>query len=422
MHHLESPRAVYDTDMRVSPRSAFVVAVALSCAFIALNESRVFAAGADSSTLLLLHGDGVDGAVLFPDDSRFGRTITVVGNTSTQKEESKFGFSGILFDGTNDELEIADATELTWAGNFTIDFWFWRSSGQDAAQDAFFGTSNTPASGAGYDLNINTSRNPTFVAGTDTSVTCSNTVAATTWQHLAVVRSGATTTMYVNGQNCGFDSSSTVTINPVTTEIGANGGGGDDFNGYMDEIRFSDVARWTTTFTPPTRAYAGAIEFTGPVLITGNAHVTGTISKGAGTFAIDHPLDPKAMLLYHSFVESPDVKNVYDGIVTLDERGEAEIPLPSYFIALNKDFRYLATPFDGAMPDLHLKNPVNRSFFDGDISFEIAGGTPGGRVSWQVTGVRHDAFIREHPVEIEVPKSSETIVPQGECLHQAACI
>ena len=44
--------------------------------------------------------------------------------------------------------------------------------------------------------------------------------------------------------------------------------------------------------------------------------------------------------LSHSFVESPDMKNVYDGMVTLDNKGEAEIDLPDWFGALNKDYRY----------------------------------------------------------------------------------
>jgi len=45
--------------------------------------------------------------------------------------------------------------------------------------------------------------------------------------------------------------------------------------------------------------------------------------QGGGSFKIDHPLDPANKFLYHSFVESPDMKNVYDGVVTLDAKGEA---------------------------------------------------------------------------------------------------
>jgi hypothetical protein len=166
-----------------------------------------------------------------------------------------------------------------------------------------------------------------------------------------------------------------------------------------------------------------AVTFTKNTTVTGDASVLGTLSKGSGTFMIDHPLDPKNKLLYHSFVESPDVKNVYDGIVTLDKKGEATIVLPHYFIALNKEYRYLATPLHGAMPQLHLKEPVTRSFVRGDALpfFVIGGGEPGGVVSWQVTGIRHDPLIEVFPIVPEVEKTDDTPVKKGECLFEPLC-
>ena len=71
----------------------------------------------------------------------------------------------------------------------------------------------------------------------------------------------------------------------------------------------------------------------------GNVDVTGTLTKGSGGFKIDHPLDPANKYLIHSFVESPDMKNVYDGMVILDANGEAVVALPAWFEALNGDFR-----------------------------------------------------------------------------------
>jgi hypothetical protein len=75
----------------------------------------------------------------------------------------------------------------------------------------------------------------------------------------------------------------------------------------------------------------------------GNVTVTGNLSKGGGSFKIDHPLDPANKYLYHSFVESPDMMNVYNGNVTTNQRGVAVITLPDYFEALNRDFRYQLT-------------------------------------------------------------------------------
>ena len=161
--------------------------------------------------------------------------------------------------------------------------------------------------------------------------------------------------------------------------------------------------------------FARAVTFSKSSTITGGASVFGTLSKGSGTFVIDHPLNPKNWLLYHSFVESPDVKNIYDGIATLDLNGETTVVLPDYFLALNKDFRYLATPIGASMPGLYLKSGVERRFWIFGVPvLKIAGGAPNGRVSWQVTGIRHDVFIEQNPIVVEVDKGPDQIVDKGE--------
>ncbi len=140
--------------------------------------------------------------------------------------------------------------------------------------------------------------------------------------------------------------------------------------------------------------------------------ITGNLVKGSGSFLIDHPLDPANKLLYHSFVESPDVKNIYDGVATLDKNGEAMIQLPSYFEALNKDFRYQIKPISAAMPGLYVKSEVK------DNQFTVSGGLAGAKISWQVTGIRHDPYILAHPIIPEVDKTDTTPVKKGEYLFE----
>jgi hypothetical protein len=167
----------------------------------------------------------------------------------------------------------------------------------------------------------------------------------------------------------------------------------------------------------------GKTTLTSNVTVTATTSVIGAISKGSGSFVIDHPLDPKNKLLYHSFFESPDAKNWYDGITELDKDGKATIELPSYFLALNKDFRYLGTPLGEPMPNLHLSVEVRKRFLGlwGTPMFKIAGGEPNGRVSWQVTGIRHDPYILARPIVPEVEKGPGQIVPKGECLFKPLC-
>lgn len=140
----------------------------------------------------------------------------------------------------------------------------------------------------------------------------------------------------------------------------------------------------------------------------GNAHITGTLSKGGGSFKIDHPLDPENKNLYHSFVESPDMKNIYDGVVVLDQQGEAVVELPDWFDALNRDFRYQLTAIGAPGPNLYISQEIVGT------QFAIAGGVPGMKVSWQVTGIREDAWANENRIPVEEDKPDHQ---KGKYLH-----
>ena len=132
----------------------------------------------------------------------------------------------------------------------------------------------------------------------------------------------------------------------------------------------------------------------------GDVYVHGNVTKSGGSFKIDHPLDPANKYLYHSFVESPDMKNIYDGVVTLDAGGQATVTLPQWFEALNKDFRYQLTAIGSPGPNLYIASKISGN------SFVIAGGTAGMEISWQVTGTRQDSWANAHRIPIEEEKSA----------------
>ncbi len=155
-----------------------------------------------------------------------------------------------------------------------------------------------------------------------------------------------------------------------------------------------------------SKGYAGF--FQGGVKVENNLRVDGNISKGGGSFKIDHPLDPANQYLYHSFVESPDMKNIYDGVVTLDDEGAAEVELANWFETLNSDYRYQLTPMGAAAPGLFIDQEVEGG------RFGIAGGVPGQRVSWQVTGIRQDPYAQTYRIPVEEKKST---IEQGFYLH-----
>jgi hypothetical protein len=169
---------------------------------------------------------------------------------------------------------------------------------------------------------------------------------------------------------------------------------------YYDDD--NDVMRWQQDFGVNEML----LEFG-----SGNLTVTGAITAGVKDFKIDHPLDPTNKYLYHSSVESSEMMNIYTGNALLDNSGEAVVSLPKWFEALNADFRYQLTAVGAAAPNLHVAQEI------ANHRFSIAGGAPGMKVSWQVTGVRHDAYAKAHPLAVEVRKSEKE---RGHYLHPDA--
>jgi hypothetical protein len=156
------------------------------------------------------------------------------------------------------------------------------------------------------------------------------------------------------------------------------------------------------TVLTETLGSSGQTSFYTDNLIASNLTVSGTKH-----FRIDDPLDPANKYLYHTSVESPDMMNLYNGTVILDEGGEATVKLPDWFEALNRDFRYQLTCIGGFAP-VYIAQEI------GNNTFRIAGGAPGLKVSWQVTGVRHDAYAEAHPSPVEVEKP---LAERGHYLH-----
>ncbi len=150
---------------------------------------------------------------------------------------------------------------------------------------------------------------------------------------------------------------------------------------------------------------------TGPAAsFLGSVDVTGNLSKGGGSFKIDHPLDPENKYLYHSFVESPDMKNIYDGNVTTDANGEAVVEMPDYFEALNRDFRYQLTVI-GSFAQAMVAEKIKGN------QFRIKTNAPNTEVSWQVTGIRQDAYANKNRIPVEVNKTESE---RGFYLHPKA--
>jgi hypothetical protein len=156
-----------------------------------------------------------------------------------------------------------------------------------------------------------------------------------------------------------------------------------------------------------------SVTASGSLSVGGDLTVGGMITKGGGSFVIDHPLDPENRILVHSFVESPEMVNVYKGRARLT-RGEATVHLPSYFEALNgPDGREVFLTGIGDYSPLFVEGEIHENQF-------VVKTKPSGRqdqeFSWMVMAVRGDPFARSHPIVVEQEKGVGNRFERGRLL------
>ena len=142
----------------------------------------------------------------------------------------------------------------------------------------------------------------------------------------------------------------------------------------------------------------------------GDLEATGTVYGAAKLFKIDHPLDPTNKYLSHVCIESPEMMTIYNGNVTTNANGDATVELPDYFSALNKDVKYQLTVI-GTFAQAIVANEISGN------SFTIKTDKPNVKVSWQVTGVRQDAWANANRVQVETEKKGRE---KGKYLHPEA--
>jgi hypothetical protein len=274
--------------------------------------------------------------------------------------------------------------------------------------------STSSSSSAAVVGNDNTSGGSAAVAGTSTNGTgvvatgITGLLGTGAGEDGVGVSASGNLGVYANGIAAGVygvSTTSTGVIGTSTNYIGVYGSGGSTGVTGVSSSGPGVVAQSATAWA--VDAY-GTSTATGVLAgsasgwaawFNGNVDVDGNLSKAGGSFKIDHPLDPANKYLYHSFVESPDMMNIYNGNVITDAQGDAVVPLPDWFETLNRDFRYQLTVI-GQFAQAIVAGEI------ADGRFSIKTDKPNVKVSWQVTGIRQDAWANAHriPVEQQKPK------------------
>jgi hypothetical protein len=250
----------------------------------------------------------------FIDNSASPLTITVNGTPSVQRfnpfgastaySTSVIGGSG-YFDGTGDFLQSGNEASLEiGTGNFTIEMWAYRLSGTN---NGLFQLSTTAG---GFKANDANNLALAFASGgltyyaNNNSYAPSVTVNSNDWNHLALVRSGTTTTLYFNGVSV---SSITDSTNYTGTYLVVGGYYSTTYvwNGYISNFRIvKGTAVYTSAFTPPTAPvtaitntqlllnYTNGAIFDNAMMndleTVGNAQISTSVVKyGTGSIALD---------------------------------------------------------------------------------------------------------------------------------------
>jgi hypothetical protein len=213
----------------------------------------------DSETHMLFHLDGTDvvGSQIFDDNGykRELKQITAQGNAQISTAQSKFGGSSALFDGTGDYLIVNNVSNnMAWGtGDFTIEMWFYlaNTTGNKVLWD------QRPVGLQGAYSMIYVEANAVRYYVSSAARITSSSVSSSTWYHLVVSRSGNQTKMFLNGTQAGSTwTDSTNYLSATNAWIGlSQSGSTNPMNGYIDEVRLSNTARYTANFTAPTSAF-----------------------------------------------------------------------------------------------------------------------------------------------------------------------
>jgi hypothetical protein len=165
-------------------------------------------------------------------------------------------------------ISLPDAPDLDLKGDFTVDFWF--CYGVTTNVGDIIGKRNNSTAQAPF-LFLQNASSLTFYASSNGSswdiangVTAAGPgIAAGTWYHFACVKQGNTYKFYINGGLQAATVTSALVPWKTTMPMQIGGVGGAFYNGYLDEVRVSKIARWTAAFTPPNQPYYARLDVGG---------------------------------------------------------------------------------------------------------------------------------------------------------------
>jgi len=232
------------------------------------NDTVVYDSGSGSNNgvvkddaELIVNFNGADAATTYTAES--GQTVTFGGTAQLDTAQKKYGLSSLLLDGNSDYVTVPDSNDWNFGtGDFTIDM-FVRFASLDGTQiiySQYVDDNNRIELDhyAGDKMSFNVTNSSTVKAAYNTPSAIGLTI--NTWYHVAVVRSGTSLKLYIDGTEITLTETTAISTNSLDDVGSALGigarpggvGGGRYFNGWMDSVRVTKgTALWTSAFTPP---------------------------------------------------------------------------------------------------------------------------------------------------------------------------
>ena len=216
----------------------------------------------DAATKLLLHMESLVDSAAGP-TLKTPHVISANGGATLVSTQAKFGANSLQLTGaTNNRLSAADpGWDLNpYLSDFTIDFWYYRTGTAPGYLAAKTDAQTFPGwvvydGGSGAIQLFSSSNNSSWNVA---SALTMGTAPLNIWTHLAAVRKGGTFYTFNNGALVTTLGGVGVALfpNSLPVSVGNLSGAAAGPTGFIDEVRFSDVARWTASFALATAPYA----------------------------------------------------------------------------------------------------------------------------------------------------------------------
>ena len=215
----------------------------------------VFSSGSGAFT-----GGGIDTYTML--DLHFDvpwHPVAAFGNAKLSTAQAKFGSSSAVFDAAS-RIQTADAPDFDFSGAWTVDLWV-NNRNSAAASTIITKRADTGHTGPFMIYNFGNGWIYLYMSSAGTWDIANGLIFAESpsnsgWFHLAVVRRpDGSVHCYRNGvERNSLTPTATPWDNTAPIVIGGDTNGA-AYDGWIDEVRLSNTARWTADFTPPTAPY-----------------------------------------------------------------------------------------------------------------------------------------------------------------------